>query len=336
MSNAKLLFLANLFLFFVGLDIVLYKEVQERKQFCPPVEQQIISVPVERPKEEPKPINYTISTPVPTFLQYPDLVKQLNQWKEQAPELVEVGTYGQSKGIDLHYIRINNRRITEDKPVVLITAAIHGNEPWSTTTMMGCIGTILDKYGDDEKITAIVDSRDLYVIPVVCPETFTRQREVDGRDPNRDFPTQRSPDKVSVAPVQALREFFLKIKPSAVISGHTFGRVYLYPWGDSQRPSPNDEDYKRIVGQMGSLSHYGMKQAGFNYGVPIFGTEIDWYYRNGAFSLVMEIGAHQRPPNPDEVRSEFERTFGAILHFIEEAPKVEIRQYVISDWRTAA
>ncbi len=50
----------------------------------------------------------------------------------------------------------------------------------------------------------------------------------------------------------------------------------------------------------------------------------------------MEIGAHQRPPNPDEVRSEFERTFGAILYFIEEAPKVEIRQYVISDWRTAA
>lgn len=89
---------------------------------------------------------------------------------------------------------------------------------------------------------------------------------------------------------------------------------------------------------MAEMCHYNLIRACDNYRQPIFGTEVDWFYRHGAFSIlpngkrihrgafsiVMEIGTHQREPTYDEITSEFNRTFPAILYFMKESPKVEI------------
>ena len=49
-------------------------------------------------------------------------------------------------------MRINNdeRKV---KPVILLTSCIHGNEPWSTSTLMGVVGKLLSSYGKDENAT---------------------------------------------------------------------------------------------------------------------------------------------------------------------------------------
>ena len=89
---------------------------------------------------------------------------------------------------------------------------------------------------------------------------------------------------------------------------------------------------------MSELTGYRMIKASSMYNHPIFGTELDWYYRNGAFSMtpngkrihrgafaiVMEFGTHQRIPSMEDIKTEFDRTFEAVLHFIKEAPLVEI------------
>lgn len=67
-----------------------------------------------------------------------------------------------------------------------------------------------------------------------------------------------------------------------------------------------------------------MLQACYNYGTPIKGTEIDWYYRHGTFAVVMEMGTHQKPPSVPQIESEFQKTYQAILYYIEEAPKVNV------------
>jgi hypothetical protein len=198
--------------------------------------------------------------------------------------------------------------------------------------MVAVVGTLIDKYGDDEGVTALVDSRDIYLIPVVSPDTFPHSRYVDGVDPNRDYPTQGNPDKVSVPPIEALKKFALKIDADAVISGHTHGRVYFYPYADARRKTANDDDYQRILGEMKKLSGYRFEQGCYNYGRPIFGSEMDWYYRNGCFGIVMEFGSHQSPPSKEQVRSEFERTYEAILYFIDEAPEVDVMLFSMLDW----
>lgn len=307
-------------------DVGLYLWVNKQK---PPVQESIPhqEIIIEEPAPPPPPpLNYTLSVPVPDFLPYDKIISQLKTWENEAPELVELGTYGKSsKGVDLYYLRLKNERNNKEVPVVLITGAIHGNEPWSTTSILGYAGTLIDQYGDDDRITKIVDESDIYFIPVVSPDTFPRSRHVDGVDPNRNFPTQQDPNRVSVLPIRALQEFFLKINPRAAISGHTFGRVFLHPWGDNMQQCPNHEDYQRVVGRAADLCKYDLKQACNVYGRPIIGSEIDWYHRNGAFAVVVEYGTHQRPPTSDEIKSEFNRTFQGILHFIEEAPHVSLK-----------
>ncbi len=55
--------------------------------------------------------------------------------------------------------------------------------------------------------------------------------------------------------------------------------------------------------------------------MPIHGTEVDWYYQNGAFAIVMEFGTHQRLPSKEEIDSEWNMTWKAFLLFLEKAPE---------------
>lgn len=298
------------------------------------------SIPIPEKPAKPKfPQSPTISNKIPAYLEYAGVVAQLKEWNIQAKDLTEIGTYGQSsKGTDLYYIRINNKFDLKPKPKVLITACIHGNEPHSTGCVMGYAGIILAEYGKNQEITDLVNSRDIYIIPIISPDSYPHSRDVNGVDPNRNFPGPNNPNKESVPPIKAVQDFFLKIKPNAVISGHTFGRVFLTPFGDKNDFCLDHTEYQRIVGQMGEICQYKIKRACEVYGRPIYGTEIDWYYLNnafktlpngktihsGAFSVVMEFGTHQRIPTHKEIVDEFNMTWKAFLYFLQEAPKVEI------------
>jgi hypothetical protein len=327
MSKRDLLIVINLIVFNLGLFGFVYKKGNHVELPNKPPHVIVIDDPKPQPEPEPeKPINYTISNPRPEYLNYQATVDQLNKWHQEAPKLTEVSTYGKtSNGQDIYYMLISSPK-KGDKKVVLITACIHGDEPLSSSVVMNYIGTILDRYGDDEKITELVDSRDIYFVPVVSPDSYPRSRRVDGVDPNRDFPTLNNPNKVSVPPIRALQQFFLKIKPNAAISGHTFGRIFLTPYGDLTMMCPNQMDYQRIMSKVSRMCRYGLDRACNNYGVPIYGTEVDWYYRNGAFSVVMEFGTHQRIPTKQEIDFEFKMTFDGVLLFITEAPEVIIRK----------
>lgn len=339
MSNRLIiLLLVNLLTFNLGVIALIHKS-RHAEQPTPIVNVEPQYTPVQ-PEPEKPPINYDVSDPVPAYKDYNGTWAQLQEWNEKCPELVDVGTYGKSsRGADLHWIKIENERLDSQRPVVLITAALHGNEPLSSSTTMGYIGTILDKYGDDERITKLVDERIIYFVPVVSPDSYPHSRHVDGVDPNRNFPGPRSPNRQSVPPVAALQKLFKQIRPNAVISGHTWGRVYLYPYGDQTQRCPNDDDYQRIMSEMGRRSNYRVQRACQMYNRPIYGTEVDWYYRNGAMAIVMEFGTHQRVPSQSDINTEFQRTFDAVLWYIEEAAEVEVRNTAEQwrdDWRAAA
>ena len=277
--------------------------------------------PESEEPEEPEHHAHNISVKIPTYLDYSGVIQQCKTWNQEAAEITEIGTYGKSsQGQSIYYFRINAGK--KDSPKVLITSCIHGNEPWATGCVMGYIGTLLDQYGKNKEITKLLDQRDIYFVPVVSPDSYPHSRHIDGVDPNRDFPGPSRPNHRSTPSVAALQKFFLDIRPKAVISGHTYGRVYLTPFGDTAQPHPQEQDYQRIVGEMAQLSNYRTQHCHEIYGRPIYGSEIDWFCRNGAFAIVSEFGTHQRKPSHEEIKSEFERTFKAALLFIKEAPIV--------------
>jgi len=275
-------------------------------------------------KEEQKTKTFNISVKTPEFLTYPQTVEQLKKWQIETKELTSVGIYGKSKkGADLYYIRVNSDE-KKTKPVVLMTSCIHGNEPWAAGITMAYIGNLLDQYGKNKEVTDLVDSRDLYFIPVVSPDSYPFSRNVDGIDPNRDFPSKKFPDHKSSPSVAALTDFYWKIRPSAVISGHTFGKLLLIPYGENNEKSPHEKDYTRIVGRMAEMTGYKKIHCAELYNKPINGTEVDWFYKNGSMTVVIEFGTHQHKPSFDEIISEYKKTKDAISLFIKEAPIVTI------------
>jgi hypothetical protein len=336
------LMMLNILIFSIGTMGVIHKATtnSEKRPIAVRPIQQYTPLP---PAPTYQPVNPSITNHFPSYKNYAETTSQLKEWQREAPSLAQVGTYGRStRGHDLYYIRIFNKELpaVEHRPVVLITSCIHGNEPLSASTTMAMIGSILKDYGDNEEITNLVDSRDIYFVPVVSPDSYPHSRRVDGVDPNRNFPGPRSPNRRSVAPVAAIQNFFKQIKAEAVISGHTWGRVFLVPYGDTNTRNPNWSEYQRIIGQMCRLSGYKMLRAYDLYTAaglaipgpirvefrPIYGTEVDWYYRQGAFAIVCEFGRHQRIPTDQDIRVEFDKTYKAFLHFIEEAPLVKIQQ----------
>ena len=311
----------GLILILSALSVVTYnKKISSKTQ---PENQIVLKKPEQKINlEEPK--TYQITTKIPEHLSYPQTVEQLQNWKKEAPDLVETGTYGKSKkGTDLYFIRIN-KKDNKNKPVVLYTSCIHGNEPLAAGITMAYIGTLLDQYNKNKELTEIVNTRDLYFVPVVSPDSYPNTRYVDGVDPNRDFSSPKFPNHESSPSVTALIDLYWKLRPSAVISGHTFGRLMLTPYGDNYNKTPHENDYTRIVGKMAEMCGYKKMPCAELYSRPISGTEVDWFYRNGSMAVVIEFGTHQNKPTFSEIYKEFKTTKDAITLFIKEAPLVPI------------
>lgn len=246
----------------------------------------------------------------PQYRDYEELVDLLKTWESEAEDLVEVGIYGRTTKLkDQYYFRITNEMIPGDKPKCLITGAIHGKELISTWTIMWWISHILQSYGKDSSITELVNSRELYFIPAVSPDSYNVGRYVDGVDPNRDFPADG--ERESITPIQNLKDFILNRHINAFASGHSYGKVIYYsPNKDSERKAV----YSRVISGMDALTSYTAKMG--------YGTTLDyaWANRQGLFAIVIEFGSNQRAPTVSETRKEFNNTYQAGLYFMLEAP----------------
>lgn len=313
----------SLFIIFISL----YEQKQKNK--INPIHEDINSKsePKEEQLELPK-----ITNDIPHHLSYQETVEQLKTWEKEAKDFVKVFSYGSStKGNDLYCAIVSNKKSKKTKDKVLVTSCIHGNEPWSAGTMMALIGNLLKTYENENESKETLDTKEIYFIPIVSPDSYPSSRYVDGVDPNRNFPKDSNSKKISVKPVKELQKLFLEIQPKVAISGHTFGRSFLYPYGDTNNVCENDSDYKTILKKMQELSGYSILKTSKNYGYPIFGTEVDWYYRNGCLSLVVEFGTHQIKPTHEQIKSEHNKTKLALLHFINAGCKVTVKRNVNKD-----
>lgn len=282
---------------------------------------------MELPNPEPvKPKQYNITKQIPGYLKYPEVYSQLKQWNKEAPEITEISSYGKSsKGVEIYYMRMCGNK-NSNCPKVLLTACIHGNEWIANASVMGIMGKMLNAYGRDERVTKLVNERDIYWVPVVSPDSYiSQERHVDGVDPNRNFPYPGQPNVNSVPPIAALRSFFVQHKFKAAISGHAYSQVYIYPWGYTFTPCQDEATFIDICGKMGKLSGYKVVQIRkINTAPPYRGFEADWFYMNGAFAIVCEFGQQFMPPS-SMIEPEVNRNYLAYLLFIEEAPVVNLK-----------
>ena len=254
-----------------------------------------------------------VSEPMPSHRSYQSYEALLAKWQQEAPEHVAVSHYGSDPQCQPVVMRLY-RKGSQGIPL-LLHAAIHGNEPLSTSMVMSYAGRLLNEAPE------VLDTYDLWIVPAVSPKTFDRTREVNGRDPNRDFDSRQP-----VPPVAAIKELFAAVHPRAVLSAHTHSQLFMTPYGSTRQPCEDDDAYADLFGRMAKLASYRHIRGYQMYGREIYGSEMDHYHRQGACACVVEYGTHHGPHTLPEIKSEHDRTWGAFQLWLQESHKLRRSQ----------
>ncbi len=206
------------------------------------------------------------------------------------PGIAKLVVLGQSvNGQDILGVKVtkNAKELKDGKrPSVLYAGTQHARE-WITTEMVRrLMHTFLDGYGTDAELTGLVDTTELWFVPVLNPDgydyTFSTERlwrknlrdndgnnvitAGDGVDPNRNYPTKwgwdnegssvdpasetyRGTGPASEPETQALDSLFDKVGFEYLINYHSAAELLLYGIGwQVSTPTPDDVILEALAG----------------------------------------------------------------------------------------
>jgi Zinc carboxypeptidase/Immune inhibitor A peptidase M6 len=219
------------------------------------------------------------------------LREEFEQAAADNPRVTKLVTIGHSvNGTDIVALKVSrNARVQPDgqKPATVYVGAQHARE-WITPEMIRrLMHLVLDGYGNDAQITDLVNTTELWFIPVANPDgydwTFEPGQRLwrknlrdnngdgvitggDGVDPNRNFATKWGYDNEGSSPLpgsevfrgtapgsepetQALDSLMNRLRPEFLVNYHSAAELLLYGVGwQVATPSPDDVIYEALAG----------------------------------------------------------------------------------------
>jgi hypothetical protein len=187
---------------------------------------------------------------------YDAYVEMMYQYEYYYPGLCDVFSIGTTnEGRELLVARITDY-IGQDEaePEFFYTSSMHGDETTGYVLMLRLIDYLLDKYGEDPRITNMVNETDIYINPLANPDgsyhagnsnIYGAQRgNAFGIDINRNFPDPEDGPHPDGNPWQTETIHFMNFaeERDIVIGSNFHGgeEVLNYPWDTwSKLPADN-------------------------------------------------------------------------------------------------
>jgi len=107
------------------------------------------------------------------YYNYEELSQALKTLADAYPEFLTLASAGTSfQGRDIWVMTVNNKKTgpDTDKPAMYIDGNIHGNEVQGGEVCLYTIQFLMEQYGGNPKITALVDNNVFYILPTVNPD----------------------------------------------------------------------------------------------------------------------------------------------------------------------
>jgi hypothetical protein len=235
------------------------------------------------------------------------------------------------EGRTMYYVRISdNPDINETEPEVLYTGMHHAREPIGMQHLLYYMWYLLENYGSDPSVKHLVDNTEMYFIPVINVDGYTynitnnpngggqwrknRRNNNDGSfgiDINRNYGYEWGYDDIGSSPEPAsdtyrgtaafsepetrMMKYFCESHNFPIaLNYHSYSNLFLYAWGWTSFPSPDNT----ILGAYAKLM---TKESGYTFGpgsttiYPTNGGSDDWMYgeqttKPAIFSYTPEIG----------------------------------------------
>jgi len=111
--------------------------------------------------------------PFDHILHHDELTKLLQSWANSKPSLVQVESIGKTpKGRDLWFLTITNKATgpASEKPAIIVDGNMHATEWGGGVAALHFVWTLLKGYGSDDRITRLLDTRTIYVLPRMTPD----------------------------------------------------------------------------------------------------------------------------------------------------------------------
>jgi hypothetical protein len=223
------------------------------------------------------------------------------------------------------------------KPALLFAGCHHARELVTPEMVLRMAQLLVSQYGQDPEITAWVDTREIWLVPMVNPDGHVLaargesqrkntnnvsggQRRV-GVDLNRNYATAwgtvgdspqpesdtfRGKTPFSEPETQAMRDLMTTVKPVFLLTFHSYSNMVLWPWDHKDAP-PSDPRLAAIGKEFGKLSGYKAQQGSALY--LNGGDDVDWAFETlGTLSYTIEVGS--RSDGFDPPYSRVERFWG--------------------------
>ena len=175
---------------------------------------------------------------------YSDTTKMLNGFNDKYPDLVKVFSIGKSVlGKDIWCIRVTNEKNNTRKSSCLIDGCIHGNEWEGGEACLYLAEYLLINFGSNETITQILNSSEVYIVPLVNPDgrqENTRWNE-NGIDLNRNYDIDFGRLLPKRGDVLRLGKLFGVIKiPYIILGKYVFENCGRHPFSEPETQALRD------------------------------------------------------------------------------------------------
>ncbi len=229
-------------------------------------------------------------------------------WAEQYPDLVTFETIGESvDGWPLLLVKVSdNAGENEPEPSVLFDASIHGNENIGTEVVLAFLERLVEGYGEDDALTALVDDHEIFVVPMVNPDGVAEGRRRNGGnvDLNRDhsiFWEEGWTGKSTYATQPETRtmiELAARMNFTASVSYHSGAVLFNYLWDTLPSGVHDAQDIDELLILATGYADLADMEAieGYDW-FQIHGSSEETYYgMNGTLAGIIEIANGQPPP----------------------------------------
>ncbi|MFC1888275.1 M14 family zinc carboxypeptidase [Thermodesulfobacteriota bacterium] len=239
------------------------------------------------------------------------------------PTITHLETIGFSvRGREIWAMKVSdNAGMDEAEPEIVFDANIHGNERIGAEVTLYLLEELCAGYGVDPSITELVDTREIWVVPMMNPDGVASisRYNANGVDMNRDFGYMwdgwgDSPAPISQPESRALMELFWDHQFVFGTSCHSGTEYFSYPWSFHYDRAPDYEHFEHISNNYDLLADYsgGQGSHGMYY---INGSSKDAGYGNGTLFWTLEISTLKTPAS-SRISHYCERNREAMLYLI--------------------
>ncbi len=311
---------------------------QQNTGNLPPVAGRVQSgLTCDAPVRYPRPRSFRLGS-MGGYFTYDQILQKLDSMARRWPNLISVkqptGPLRTHEGRPLYWVKISdNPNVAESEPQMLYTGVHHAREPMGVSQLLYYMYFLLENYATNPDVRALVNSTELYFVPVVNPDGYVynattnpqgggmwrknRRDNLDGTfgvdlnrnyganwgfddigsSPETDRETYRGTSAFSEPETQALRDFSLQHRFRLALNYHSFGNLFIYPYGyqpDIYTPdSAQFTDYARWLTRDNRYTYGTGNQT---VGYVTNGDSDDWQYstvqgsKPKTFSFTPEVG----------------------------------------------